>query len=411
MAAKRKDYEDLIKPEAPGAIDKTAVNNAAQGVTAAKSAFDSMSYDNFKQGSMYDGLKKSYEQQGQRAMKDTIGQVAARTGGMASSWAASAGQQSYNNYMQQLEDVARSMYNDEYSRAHDKVMLAQGEYDRAYGEYRDSYDDAWDAYDRDMQAYRYAVDDQRYDAEQSQKLQEKEENRVYSDAYHGNAPTYADYKAAGGTLDERTYNSLVATAQGQYKDDNFERNKAAADEEMNGIAGDIEARIANGESLEDIAEAYGIENDAGWKAATGMTKAQWQAFSNDNEVKGYKYANTTDGANAIVNSLTKSATLSLSEKDQKNFDYIYGDGAYEAVQQFITNMELGDGNTGFGHPDQMSQRLFEQRFNYLFDSLASKVPGLTSDQIFALIEKVNPAAFTAATTNNYWSGRRSSPVG
>lgn len=225
MAAKKDEYGNLIEPEMPVAIDNTAVRQANQGVTAAKDALDAMSYDNFKQGSMYDGLKKSYSQQGQQAMKDTIGQVAARTGGMASSWAATAGQQSYNNYMQQLEDVARSMYNDEYSRARDKVNLAQDEYNRAYGEYRDSYDDAWDAYDRDMQAYRYAVDDQRYDAEQSQKLQEKEENRVYSDAYYGNAPTYAEYKAAGGTLDERTYNSIVNAAQSEHREKTYDRTQ------------------------------------------------------------------------------------------------------------------------------------------------------------------------------------------
>lgn len=187
MAAKKDEYGNLIEPEMPVAIDNTAVQKANQGVTAAKGALDAMSYDNFKQGSMYGGLKKSYSQQGQQAMKDTIGQVAARTGGMASSWAATAGQQSYNNYMQQLEDVARSMYNDEYSKARDKVNLAQGEYDRAYGEYRDK------------------ISDDRYNTEQSQKLQEKEEEQAQADCIAiwatGGTPT-AEQLAAAGWGDE-----------------------------------------------------------------------------------------------------------------------------------------------------------------------------------------------------------------
>jgi hypothetical protein len=187
-----------------------------------------MSYDNFKQGSMYQGLQKNYAQQGQQAMKDTLGQVAARTGGMASSYATTAAQQSYNNYMQQLEDVARSMYNDEYARARDKVSLAQNEYDRLYGEKRDAILDK--RYD-DEQAYlrgRDKITDQRY-------LTDKEEERVASNAYYGNALSYADYKDAGGTLDEKSYNSIVATAQGKRKDDTYDITLADKQQAQNDV--------------------------------------------------------------------------------------------------------------------------------------------------------------------------------
>ena len=41
----------------------------------------------------YQQYKESYTRNGQRAMQDTIGQVSARTGGLASSYASAAGQQ------------------------------------------------------------------------------------------------------------------------------------------------------------------------------------------------------------------------------------------------------------------------------------------------------------------------------
>ena len=238
MGAKKDEYGNLIEPERPGAIDNSAVIKANQGVTAAKGALDNMSYDSFKQGSVYGGLKRDYEQQGQMAMKDTIGQVAARTGGMASSYATSAANQSYNNYMRQLEDVARSMYNDEYSRARDKVDLAQREYDTAYGEYRDSYNDAWDRYDADMQAYRYGIEDKRYDTEWKHQLDR--------------------------------------------------------------------------EGIED--KRYDTE----WKH---QLKAE--------EMETGK----------LFNSLVNSAVFSLSEEDIASFDVAYGNGAYEAVQNFIKAIE------------------------------------------------------------------------
>lgn len=72
--------------------------------------YANMNYDTFKQGSDYAGLKKTYVDSGQKAMKDTVGQVSARTGGMASSYAQTAGQQAYGNWMSRLEDAAYSMY-------------------------------------------------------------------------------------------------------------------------------------------------------------------------------------------------------------------------------------------------------------------------------------------------------------
>ncbi len=434
--AKIKKYDDELKL-------------ASEGVKTATDNLNNMSYDNFKQGSMYQGLQKSYAQQGQQAMKDTLGQVAARTGGMASSYATSAANQSYNNYMQQLEDLARSMYNDEYSKARDKVSLAQGEYDRLYGEKRDAiadqrYDDEW-TYQKD----RDELTDQRY-------LTDKEEERVKNAAYYGNAPDYATYKANGGTLSERDYNSLVAIGEGMSADAHYEQNltnKATKDSELKGIFGaegflwgdwdgdgkvgtddsdgevdaegneitfedlyggssygedywkgiyndaqekynsktlsenadDIEARIANGESLEAIAKQYGITDDEGWKELTGMTKAQWQKISSDNEVDGYTYKNNTEGISAIVNKLIGSHDWKLSEKDKNNFDYIFGDGAYDKIQKLMSEDRYFERLTDKSTREEVTSEVIRW---------AEQFPlGFPEDQIWDILEEAHPEYF------------------
>ena len=204
------------------------LEEAKEKVSGATDTLDAMNYDSFKQGSIYDGLKKSYEQQGRQAMKDTIGQVAARTGGMASSYATTAAQQSYNNYMSQLEDVARSMYNDEYSKARDKVTLAQGEYDRAYGEHRDQISD--DRYNTEWQYQldRDKISDDRYNAEKDESRTQEAREQAQADVIAiwatGGTPT-AEQLAAAGWGDEEAVASedgaipagLSALGQAYYK--------------------------------------------------------------------------------------------------------------------------------------------------------------------------------------------------
>ena len=72
-----------------------------------------MNYDDWRKGAGYQALVQQYGHAGQRAMDDTLGRVAARTGGLASSYATSAAQQQYNEMMMQLEDAAYARYNAE----------------------------------------------------------------------------------------------------------------------------------------------------------------------------------------------------------------------------------------------------------------------------------------------------------
>lgn len=98
----------------------------------------SMNYDDWTKGSQYQALADRYGNNGRMSMQDVLGQVASRTGGLASSYAATAAQQQNNQYMAQLEEVARQMYSQDRSDLLDNANLYRNLANDEYDRYRDS---------------------------------------------------------------------------------------------------------------------------------------------------------------------------------------------------------------------------------------------------------------------------------
>ena len=120
---------------------------------------DPFSYDKEKDP-LYLQYKDTYTRGGQRGMQDTLAQVSARTGGLASSYAESAAQQTYNNYMAQLADkvpelyqLAYSMYMDDLTQDRNDLSMLMGLDDTAYGRWSDDRNFGYNAY-RDQVADR-----------------------------------------------------------------------------------------------------------------------------------------------------------------------------------------------------------------------------------------------------------------
>lgn len=87
--------------------------------------------------------------EGSRAMRDSMGQAAALTGGYGSTYAESAGQQQYGLYLQKLGQVMPELYKAAYERYRDegdalyrRLNAAQGLADSAYGRGKDRYEQA-----------------------------------------------------------------------------------------------------------------------------------------------------------------------------------------------------------------------------------------------------------------------------
>lgn len=100
---------------------------------------------------LYNQYKDQYTQLGQQAMMDTMGQAAMLTGGYGNSYAQTAGQQAYQQYLTQLNNIVPDLYKmaqDRYNQAgqdlRDQLSLTQGLEDAAYGKYRDTVSD-WNA--------------------------------------------------------------------------------------------------------------------------------------------------------------------------------------------------------------------------------------------------------------------------
>ena len=81
-------------------------------------------------------------------MQDTLGQASALTGGYGSSYATTAGNQAYQGYLQNLNDVipelyqlALDKYNTEGQDLYHKLGMYQDAYNTEYGEYRDRVSD------------------------------------------------------------------------------------------------------------------------------------------------------------------------------------------------------------------------------------------------------------------------------
>lgn len=109
-----------------------------QGLLDRLQSYKPFSY-NPEEDPLYQQYADSYIRSGQRAASDILGQLAARTGGMASSYAGAMAQQGYDQYMQELaakvpelRQIAYNMYADDYNRQ-------LGLYDRGYQRFSDDF--------------------------------------------------------------------------------------------------------------------------------------------------------------------------------------------------------------------------------------------------------------------------------
>lgn len=102
---------------------------------------------------LYQQYKDSYTRGGQRAMQDALAQLSARTGGLASSYAGSASQQAFNNYMAALADkvpelyeMRYNMYQDDLDRQRADLDMLMGLDNRDYGRFTDDRNFNYGAY-------------------------------------------------------------------------------------------------------------------------------------------------------------------------------------------------------------------------------------------------------------------------
>lgn len=105
---------------------------------------DKFQYD-LNNDALYQQYARQYAQQGQQAMQNTMANAAALSGGYGSSYATTAGQQAYNAYLSQLNDVAPELYSQAYGRYQDEGNALLNQYSVTNGLYNDEYNRYRDA--------------------------------------------------------------------------------------------------------------------------------------------------------------------------------------------------------------------------------------------------------------------------
>ena len=129
---------------------------------------DKFSYD-YTKDPLWQQYQSQYLREGERAMEDTLGQLSARTGGLSSSWAQTAGQQAQNYYASQAADkipelyqLAYNMYLKDIDTQVQDLGLLNNMSDRQYNRYRDTMSDWMNDRNFAYGVYRDDIGDDRY---------------------------------------------------------------------------------------------------------------------------------------------------------------------------------------------------------------------------------------------------------
>ena len=154
-------YQKLLKQAQDAQNDLSAMENpygdyagrldTLQEELSSRPAF---SYD-ASADPLYETYKNLYTRQGQLSMLDAMGRAAALTGGYGSSYAQTAGQQSYQNYLEKLSSVMPELYAAAYQR-----YAGEGEaIESRYSALLKQAQTAQDAYNQQVKIKQSAVDD------------------------------------------------------------------------------------------------------------------------------------------------------------------------------------------------------------------------------------------------------------
>lgn len=157
-----------------------AASGALKELTEAKP----FSYD-YRDDPVYSSYKKEYTREGKRAAEDTLGSFAAASGGIPSSYAATAAGQAGDYYASKLSDKIPELYDAAYSRYLNEYNLKQKNYETLrdaeandYSRYLDELDrynsDKADAYNKHLTNINY-YDNRENAAEQAAKAAAQQE--------------------------------------------------------------------------------------------------------------------------------------------------------------------------------------------------------------------------------------------
>ena len=225
---------------------------------------------------LYQQYREQYQRLGRLAMQDTMGQAAALTGGYGSTYGEQVGQQAYNAYLQNLNDIvpqlqqqAYQRYQDEGTDLYNQYSLVKGRDDTDYGRYRETVSD----YYSDLSDARSAYNSER-SLDQSQwetmlnywAQKANNENAAYLQAL---AAEQAAAKGSGGGGGGGSSSAGLNLINGY---GNRDENVSMLDASYRGVMQTISTLLAQGKTERAYDEAV--------NARSQMSKQQWNNLAN-----------------------------------------------------------------------------------------------------------------------------------
>ena len=261
---------------------------------------DKFSYD-LNSDALYQQYKDQYMLQGQQAMMDTMGQAAAMTGGFGNSYAQSVGQQTYQGYLQQLNDrvpelykLALDKYNMEGQELYNQYGLYMDKENQDYGRYRDSMSDYYTELDRltSDARYQYETDYGRY-------------MDAYNMAYGQHRDTVSDsqwqqslqYQQERDQVADQQWQAQFDEAKRQYEQEYaLSQSKSSGSNSSKG-SGSGSGTVNNGsvgtDNIKAMQSALGVDPDGKWgPKSQSAAKDKWGTSSADEAFKAYQAGGT-----------------------------------------------------------------------------------------------------------------------
>lgn len=311
---------------------------------------EDFSYD-LNSDALYQQYKDQYTKQGKLAMTDTMGQAAAMTGGYGNSYAATVGNQAYQSYLSELNNVvpelygmALDRYNQEGEALYNNYALLSDQENQDYGRYQDEYS-KWQS------ELSYLND--RYNTERNFDYNKYATERDYAYGTYSDNKSYAYDEYRNAIADEkwqkefdesvRQYNDQMAFSKQQYNDSKATQSSGgspgnssdgssggnstnkntggtgAGNKKTSNITSAIESKAETFESNDALASwAYGLA-DAGT-----ITEDEADVLISTYMDQNEKYADTKDGSKAISYRDMVKSTNGWSVVDNGGTNWFWG---------------------------------------------------------------------------------------
>ena len=309
------------KPEEYTSRYDDQISQLISNLTSGQQKFDY----NFNDDELFKYYSDLYQNQGRQAAADVMGQAAALTGGYGNSYAQSAGNQAYQQYLTNLYDKGMEMrdrayqqYQDDLTNRYNQLGVLQNAENTDYGRFRDTLTDWMNerGYYTDRADTLSAQDWQRWANDRdfwTQMAQAENSDYWTGMNYNQQAQQFAEQMGLNwAQLSQEDQHFLAQLMQNQSQ---FDANMAYNYENMNqsNAANWVQAILANGQMP-----------SAELLAAAGLSKPDAQAI--------LAQAAATGGGGGSAGSSTHHDD---TEGDQQE---TYGPSAMDVVQQYAQQM-------------------------------------------------------------------------